>query len=59
MDNLRGSRAYHSRISGDPIPGGDDDSDRAILEDGVHRRPGIMKSMTVTVEGASVEPERS
>lgn len=55
MDNLRGSKAYHSRIQGESVLGSDNDSDRAILDEGEHGRPGITKSMTVTVKGSSVE----
>lgn len=58
MDNLRGSKAYHSRRHGESVLDADDDSDRAILEDGGHQGPGIMKSMTVTVKEASAEPNR-
>jgi hypothetical protein len=36
MDNLRGSKAYHSRIHGESVLDADDDSDRAILEEGAH-----------------------
>ncbi|KAF3035829.1 hypothetical protein E8E12_006436 [Didymella heteroderae] len=59
MDNLRGSKAYHSRIHGESVLDADDDSDRAILEEGTHTGSGIMKSMTVTVKKASAEPSIS
>lgn len=57
MDNLRGSKAYHSRIQGESVLGSDNDSDRAILEEEEHGSAGIMKRMTVTVKGSSAEPE--
>lgn len=61
MENLRGSKAYHSRIRGESVLDADDDSDRAILEEGPQTGSGIMKSMTVTVKEAeaSVEPALS
>ncbi|KAH6643610.1 hypothetical protein C7974DRAFT_347772 [Boeremia exigua] len=58
MDNLRSSKAYHSRVQGESVLGADDDSDRAILEEAEHGGAGIMKSMTVTVQGSVAEPER-
>lgn len=58
MDNLRGSKAYHSRLHGESVLDADDDSDRAILEEGLHEGPGIMKSMTVTVKEGSIEPRK-
>lgn len=58
MDNLRGSKAYHSRIHGESILDADDDSDRAILEEGAHAGTGIMKNVTVTVKEGSAEPNR-
>ncbi|CAO2649879.1 Nn.00g011710.m01.CDS01 [Neocucurbitaria sp. VM-36] len=43
------SRAYHSRIPGESILDRDDESDRAILEEGEGKGPGIMKTTQVTV----------
>lgn len=67
MQNFRGSKAYHSRLPGESVLDADDESERAILEDGEHKGPGIMKKTQVTVteeEGGtgvakgSVEVER-
>jgi hypothetical protein len=49
MKNFQGSKAYHSRIPGESMLDGDDESDRAILEDEEHKGPGIMKSTNVQV----------
>ncbi|KAG9194045.1 hypothetical protein G6011_04080 [Alternaria panax] len=49
MKNFQGSKAYHSRIPGESILDGDDESDRAILPDDEHKGPGIMKSTNVQV----------
>ncbi|KAF1931902.1 uncharacterized protein M421DRAFT_55219 [Didymella exigua CBS 183.55] len=58
MDNLKGSKAYHSHLHGESVLDADDDSDRAILEEEPHRGPGILKSMTVSVDKASVNSNR-
>jgi len=50
MKNFEGSKAYHSRIPGESILDGDDESDRAILEEDEHKGPGIMKSTKVTIQ---------
>ncbi|CAN9188834.1 unnamed protein product [Alternaria alternata] len=49
MKNFQGSKAYHSRLPGESILDGDDESDRAILPDDEHKGPGIMKSTNVQV----------
>jgi hypothetical protein len=49
MKNFQGSKAYHSRIPGESMLDGDDESDRAILEEEEHKGPGIMKSTNVQV----------
>ncbi|RYN23849.1 hypothetical protein AA0113_g2861 [Alternaria arborescens] len=49
MKNFQGSKAYHSRLPGESILDGDDESDRAILPDDEHKGPGIMKSTDVQV----------
>ncbi|RAR02614.1 hypothetical protein DDE82_005702 [Stemphylium lycopersici] len=54
MKNFQGSKAYHSRIPGESVLDGDDESDRAILngdgsESPDHKGPGIMKSTDVQV----------
>lgn len=57
MDDLAGSKAYHSRARREEAGvDGDDDSDRAILADNADSRAGILKSTTVTVE-AGCEPD--
>lgn len=50
MKTFEGSKAYHSRIPGESILDGDDESDRAILEGEEHKGPGIMKSTKVTIQ---------
>ncbi|KAF1837148.1 hypothetical protein BDW02DRAFT_181833 [Decorospora gaudefroyi] len=55
MKNFQGSKAYHSRIPGESVLDGDDESDRAILEDEEHKGPGIMKSTAVNVTLSEVE----
>ncbi|CAN9176903.1 unnamed protein product [Alternaria sp. RS040] len=49
MKNFQGSKAYHSRLPGESVLDGDDESDRAILPDDEHKGPGIMKSTNVQV----------
>ncbi|KAL1798177.1 hypothetical protein ACET3X_002214 [Alternaria dauci] len=49
MKNFQGSKAYHSRLPGESILDGDDESDRAILPDEENKGPGIMKSTNVQV----------
>ena len=49
MKNFQGSKAYHSRIPGESMLDGDDESDRAILEEEEHKGQGIMKSTNVQV----------
>ena len=48
MKNFQGSKAYHSRLPGESVLDGDDESDRAILDDD-HKADGIMKSTDVQV----------
>jgi len=48
MKNFQGSKAYHSRLPGESILDGDDESDRAILDDD-QKGSGIMKSTDVQV----------
>jgi hypothetical protein len=48
MNNFQGSKAYHSRLPGESILDGDDESDRAILDDD-HKNAGIVKSTNVQV----------
>lgn len=50
LSDLRGSKAYHSRLRGESALDADDDSDRAILDD-ESNQSRILKSVTVTVEG--------
>ncbi|OAL57329.1 hypothetical protein IQ07DRAFT_32886 [Pyrenochaeta sp. DS3sAY3a] len=53
MKTFTGSKAYHSRIPGESVLDRDDESDRAILEDGeAGKSDGIMKTTQVTVTDA-------
>ncbi|KAF1846285.1 uncharacterized protein K460DRAFT_339379 [Cucurbitaria berberidis CBS 394.84] len=59
--NTFNSRAYHSRIPGESVLDGDDESDRAILEEEEGKGAGIMKTTQVTVveqSGASTSSQK-
>ncbi|KAF1936567.1 hypothetical protein EJ02DRAFT_506444 [Clathrospora elynae] len=49
LNTFQGSKAYHSRIRGESVLGGDDESERAILEGEENKESGILKSTKVTV----------
>jgi hypothetical protein len=56
MGTFQSKRATHSRLPGESVIEGDDESDRAILEDDEGKGSGIMKTTKVTVvesEGSS------
>jgi hypothetical protein len=59
MKSFHGSKAYHSKIPGESILDGDDESDRHILEGAENKDQGIMKSTKVTITQEAGEDEAS